>query len=102
MNGAIFRAYVAKFLIQDLATDDIVIMDILASHKSDAVRETIENVGAELLFLSAYHPISIRSKRSGMRSVNSSTVSRQTNAQTTSGTQDIASSNVQLALGCYN
>ena len=49
MNGAIFRAYVAQFLARELASGDIVVMDNLASHKSDAVRETIEKAGAELV-----------------------------------------------------
>jgi len=56
MNGAIFKAYVAKFLIRDLTPGDIVIMDNLSSHKSGAVREMIEDAGAELLFLPPYSP----------------------------------------------
>jgi transposase len=56
MNGAIFRAYVAQFLARELDPGDIVIMDNLAAHKSDPVRETIEAAGAELLFLPPYSP----------------------------------------------
>lgn len=56
MNGAIFKAYVEQFLIRDLAPGDIVIMDNLASHKNEAVRELIETAGAELLFLPPYSP----------------------------------------------
>lgn len=56
MNGAIFKAYVAQFLVRELTPGDIVIMDNLTSHKSDAVREIIENAGAELLFLPPYSP----------------------------------------------
>ena len=56
MNGAIFRAYVEQFLVRDLAPGDIVVMDNLASHKSDALRKTIEKAGAELLFLPPYSP----------------------------------------------
>lgn len=56
MNGAIFRAYVETFLVRDLAPGDIVIMDNLASHKNDAVRQRIEAAGAELLFLPPYSP----------------------------------------------
>lgn len=56
INGAIFKAYVEQFLVRELAPGDIVIMDNLASHKSDAVREIIEAAGAELLFLPPYSP----------------------------------------------
>ena len=56
MNGAIFRLYVERFLLRDIGPGDIVIMDNLASHKNDAVRDAIEGVGAELLFLPPYSP----------------------------------------------
>ena len=56
MNGAIFRQYVTQFLLKDLAPGDIVILDNLSSHKSEAVREAIEATGAELLFLPPYSP----------------------------------------------
>ncbi|MGH8346771.1 MAG: IS630 family transposase [Pseudomonas sp.] len=56
MNGAIFKAYVEQFLVRELAPGDIVVMDNLASHKSDAVRKAIEKTGAELLFLPPYSP----------------------------------------------
>lgn len=56
MNGAIFRQYVTQFLLKDIAPGDIVILDNLSSHKSEAVREAIEATGAELLFLPPYSP----------------------------------------------
>lgn len=56
MNGAIFHQYVAQFLVREINPGDIVVMDNLSSHKSDAVREAIENAGAELLFLPPYSP----------------------------------------------
>jgi len=56
MNGAIFNAYVVKFLVRELAPGDIVVMDNLSSHKSNAAREAIEDAGAELLFLPPYSP----------------------------------------------
>ena len=56
MNGDIFQAYVDQFLVRELAPGDIVVMDNLSSHKSDAVREMIEAAGAELLFLPPYSP----------------------------------------------
>jgi len=43
-------------LRRELAPGDIVVMDNLSSHKSDAVREMIEAAGAELLFLPPYSP----------------------------------------------
>lgn len=56
MNGEIFQAYIDQFLVRELAPGDIVVMDNLSSHKSDAVREMIEDAGAELLFLPPYSP----------------------------------------------
>lgn len=56
MNGAIFKAYVVKFLARELAPGDIVVMDNLSSHKSNAIHEAIEGAGAELLFLPPYSP----------------------------------------------
>jgi transposase len=56
MNGAIFLAWVEQFLVPELHPGDVVVMDNLSSHKSDAVREAIESVGAELLFLPPYSP----------------------------------------------
>ncbi len=56
MNAAIFQAYVEQFLVRELEPGDIVILDNLSSHKGDAVREMIEAVGAELLFLPPYSP----------------------------------------------
>jgi len=56
MNGAIFQAYVEQFLTRELSPGDVVVMDNLSSHKSDAVREAIEKAGAELLFLPPYSP----------------------------------------------
>jgi len=56
MNGAIFKAYVVKFLVRELTPGDIVVMDNLSSHKNNAIREAIEDAGAELLFLPPYSP----------------------------------------------
>lgn len=43
-------------LAKELAPGVIVVLDNLSSHKSDAVREAIEEAGAELLFLPPYSP----------------------------------------------
>ncbi len=54
INGVSFRAYVEQQLIQTLRPGEIVIMDNLGSHKSQAVREAIKSAGARLWFLPPY------------------------------------------------
>jgi transposase len=54
INGVSFRAYVEQFLLPTLANGDIVIMDNLGSHKSQAVRRLIRSAGAKLFFLPRY------------------------------------------------
>lgn len=56
MNGEIFQYYVAQHLAPALRPGDIVIMDNLGSHKSQAVRNAITAAGAQLLFLPPYSP----------------------------------------------
>jgi transposase len=56
INGVSFRAYVEQFLLPTLGAGDIVIMDNLGSHKSQAVRELIRAAGAKLFFLPRYSP----------------------------------------------
>jgi transposase len=56
INGAIFRAYVEQQLVPTLRPGDMVIMDNLAAHKVIGVREAIESVGAEVLYLPPYSP----------------------------------------------
>jgi transposase len=56
MNGTIFLEYVKQVLCPELARGDIVIMDNLASHKVQGIREAIEAAGATLLFLPPYSP----------------------------------------------
>ena len=56
INGTSFRAYVAQQLVPVLKPGDIVVMDNLGSHKSDAVRQAIRAAGARLLFLPPYSP----------------------------------------------
>jgi transposase len=56
MNGDVFRAYVEQQLVVTLLPGDVVIMDNLASHKVAGVREAIESVGAELVYLPPYSP----------------------------------------------
>ena len=56
MHGAAFLAYAEQVLVPELAPGDIVVMDNLPAHKPKAIREAIENVGAELRFLPPYSP----------------------------------------------
>lgn len=56
INGECFRAYVEQQLLPVLKPGDIVIMDNLGSHKSAAVRQTIQAAGASLRFLPPYSP----------------------------------------------
>ena len=56
LNGDIFRSYINQFLAPSLNPGDIVIMDNLSSHKVSGIVETIENVGASVMFLPPYSP----------------------------------------------
>ena len=56
MTGAIFLAYVVKFLLPTLRKGDLVVMDNLPAHKVAGVAEAIESVGAKLLYLPPYSP----------------------------------------------
>ena len=51
-----FRAYVGEVLVPALNPGDIVIMDNLSPHKSDATLALITEAGAQVLFLPAYSP----------------------------------------------
>jgi transposase len=56
INGESFLHYVEQILKPSLKANDIVIMDNLGSHKSDAVRKAIRETGAKLFFLPPYSP----------------------------------------------
>ena len=56
INGRSFTAYVEQILVPTLSPGDIVIMDNLGSHKSQAVRQAIRQAGARLFFLPPYSP----------------------------------------------
>ena len=56
INGESFRLYVEKVLVPTLRPGEIVIMDNLGSHKSQAVRQAIRATGAHLFFLPKYSP----------------------------------------------
>lgn len=56
MSTSIFVAYIQQVLLKELRPGDIVIMDNLSSHKSVQIRELIESVGAQLVYLPPYSP----------------------------------------------
>ena len=55
-DGDIFLAYVEPVLCPALQPGDVVVMDNLSAHKVSGVRELIQAVGAELLYLPPYSP----------------------------------------------
>ena len=55
-KALMFEAYVQHFLAPTLRPGQIVVMDNLAAHKTDRVRELIEERGCKLWFLPAYSP----------------------------------------------
>jgi transposase len=52
----VFAAYVQQVLCPFLKPGDLVVMDNLAVHKSEAILALIRRVGAEAVFLPAYSP----------------------------------------------
>jgi transposase len=56
INGERFRLYVETVLVPTLRPGDIVVMDNLGSHKSQAVRRALRAAGARLFFLPKYSP----------------------------------------------
>ena len=56
MHAGAFLAYIEQVLAPTITSGDIVIMDNLPAHKPEAVRQAIENTGAELHFLPPYSP----------------------------------------------
>ena len=52
----VFRVYVQKVLSPFLRPGDLVVMDNLAPHKSEATLALIQQRGADVLFLPAYSP----------------------------------------------
>ncbi|MEZ5942818.1 MAG: IS630 family transposase [Planctomycetaceae bacterium] len=56
MNGDFFLAYVEQQLVPTLNQGDLVVMDNLGSHKQAGVRDAIESIGADLMFLPPYSP----------------------------------------------
>lgn len=55
-TARVFETYVEKVLVPNLRAGQIVVMDNLGAHRPKRVRELIEAVGCELLYLPAYSP----------------------------------------------
>jgi transposase len=55
-DAEVFRTYVEQVLVPTLRQGDIVVMDNLAAHKTEATLALIRAAGAEALFLPAYSP----------------------------------------------
>jgi transposase len=56
MTGPAFRAYVEQVLAPSLGAGDVVVLDNLAAHKVDGVRQAIAAAGAFVLYLPPYSP----------------------------------------------
>lgn len=56
MTGEWSAAYAQQILAPSLRAGNIVILDNLPAHKSATARDTVEAVGARLLFLPPYNP----------------------------------------------
>ena len=56
MDGEMFLAWVRQGLIPTLQSGDVVVMDNLATHKVQGVRESLEAAGVRLLYLPPYSP----------------------------------------------
>ena len=55
-DGAVFTAYVERCLVPELRVDDLVIMDNVATHRSERVSSLIEGAGAHMILLPPYSP----------------------------------------------
>lgn len=55
-NAEVFETYVEEFLAPSLEPGQAVVMDNLNIHKSERVRELVEEAGCELLYLPTYSP----------------------------------------------
>ena len=56
MNGAAFEDYLRRALIPKCRPGDVLILDNLASHKTRAVRTTLEHAGLAVRYLPPYSP----------------------------------------------
>ena len=56
INGATFCAWLEEVLLPTLRRGDLVVLDNLRVHKSDAARALVQKAGARLVFLPPYSP----------------------------------------------
>ena len=56
MNGPVFDAYIKQFVARELRPGDIVVLDNLSAHKLASIAATIDQTGAQLVYLPAYSP----------------------------------------------
>lgn len=56
VDSEVFEVYLQRVLLPSLSPGHILVMDNLPVHKGERVRELIEGVGCELLYLPAYSP----------------------------------------------
>lgn len=56
MTGDAFLYYVSEILLPELEPEQVVIMDNLSCHRTDAVQKAFEKAGIELLYLPPYSP----------------------------------------------
>jgi len=56
LNGELFRAYVEQHLAPQVSPGDVLILDNLSCHKVAGVRDALQRVGAEVLYLPPYSP----------------------------------------------
>ena len=55
-TAGVFEAYVERVLAPSLLSGQVVVMDNLAAHKGQRIKELIEERGCELMYLSPYSP----------------------------------------------
>lgn len=56
MDSQVFEVFIEKFLVPQLWSGAVVVMDNLPAHKVDSIKPMIESVGASILCLSPYSP----------------------------------------------
>ena len=52
----VFEAYIEKVLLPSLQHGHVMVIDNLSAHKDERVRELVDSVGCELLYLPPYSP----------------------------------------------
>ena len=55
-TAAVFETYLERVLAPTLRRGQVVVMDNLSAHKGERVRELIEGLGCELVYLPSYSP----------------------------------------------